>query len=175
MAAQMLTEAGAGVLAGVYAEIRQRLGLAMVPNVFSAMAAVSADVLVQNWVVFKRTVLEGDLPRTLKEMIGLVVARESGCRYSLALFTEGLARLRVPEQVVRHLAESGDSEELPAAARSVLRFALAYSRDPESTDAAPLEAAGLTEDEVQEVIDTVLVAAGINQFAAESGLPVDTF
>lgn len=175
MAGRMLAEDMAGALTGVYDEIRQLLGLRAVPNVFKAMAAVSADVLVQNWVVFKRTVLEGDLPRTLKEMIGLVTAREDRCPYAINLYVAGLVRLGVPEHLVGELVQSGDSEELTPAARSVLRFAEAYCRDSDGTATEPLEAAGLTEDEVQEVIDTVLIAAGINRFAAESDLPADLF
>lgn len=173
MAARMIAEHEAGSLASVYAEIRTRLGLAAVPNVFKAMAAVSHDVLLQNWTAFRETVLDGGLPRVLKEMVGLVVSRDSDCLYGVGFHTQTLASLGVSSLVVQSLVESGDSAMVSQRARNVLHFARAYRVDPEGAVPSALEEAGLSEDEVQEVVDTVLLVSGINRFVAEAGIPVD--
>jgi alkylhydroperoxidase/carboxymuconolactone decarboxylase family protein YurZ len=171
MAARMVAESDAGALAGVYSEIRSRLGL--VPNVFKAMAAVSHDVLVQNWTAFRETVLEGILPRVLKEMIGLVVARDLGGDYAVGLHTFSLHALGVGQGVIRCLLESGDCPAIPYVDRMVLGFARAYTRDPDHTPSDSLEALGLSDEQAQEVIDAVLIFAGISRFAGECALPAD--
>lgn len=171
MAARMVQEAEAGALSGVYSEIRARLGL--VPNVFKAMAAVSSDVLVQNWTAFRYTLLEGGLPRTLKEMVGLVVSRANGSDYAVSLHARILDRLGVCQDVVQCLAESGDCPALPHVDRIILHFAREYALDPDGTPTEALEAMGIDDEGVQEVVDTVLIVAGINRFALECALPVD--
>jgi len=173
MAVRMITDDEAGALAGIYSEIRSCLGLRAVPNVFRAMAAVNADVLIQNWTAYRHTFLDGELPRVLKEMVGLVVSRQNACDYSERFHAHVLELLGVPGEVIRNLVESGDSERVPAPHRPVLKFARAYFGAAADAPTEGLEAAGLTEEETQEVIDTVLLVESMNQFAAESDVPVD--
>ncbi len=54
-------------------EIQRELGFGMVPNIFRSMGSNPA-LLSANWQKFKSTILEGSLPRTVKEMIGVVVS-----------------------------------------------------------------------------------------------------
>lgn len=173
MAARMVSESEAGALSGLYGEIRARLGLGEVPCVFRAMAAVSHDVLVQNWTAFRHTVLEGGLPRTVKQMVALVVAREQGCSYGIALFSQVLAQLGVELPVVESLAEHGDCPDFPQGLRRLLAFARAYSLDPDGVDPDMLEMEGFSEDDSSEVVDAVLMTTGLVRFAAECGLPPD--
>ncbi|HWI61222.1 MAG TPA: hypothetical protein VNT75_05280 [Symbiobacteriaceae bacterium] len=173
MTPRMVSENEAGSLSSVYAEIRSRLGLRRVPNVFKAMAAISHDVLLQNWTAFSRTVLEGSLPRTIKEMVALVVAREQGSGYGVCFYSQMLYQLGVSGPVVRSLTEYGDCPEFPPDLRRLLAFARECSLDPEGMDADGLEMVGFSEDDALEVIDTVLIALGISQFADECGLAAD--
>ncbi|HYF95981.1 MAG TPA: carboxymuconolactone decarboxylase family protein [Symbiobacteriaceae bacterium] len=162
-----------GALSGVFGEIRSRLGLGTVPAVFRAMAAVGHDVLVQNWTAFRRTVLEGSLPRTVKEMIALVVSREQGCRYSVRFHSDSLSQLGIAPPVVQSLAEQGDCPEFSSELRQMLAFARECCLDPEGADPERLEMAGFSEEHAEEVVDTVLIASGIARFAVECGLAAD--
>jgi AhpD family alkylhydroperoxidase len=173
MAARMVSESEAGALSGLYGEIRTRLGLGEVPCVFRAMAAVSHDVLVQNWTAFRHTVLEGALPKTVKQMVALVVAREQGCGYGINLFSQVLSQLGVDLPVVESLAEHGDCPDFPHGLRRLLAFARAYSLDPEGVDPEALELEGFSEDDSAEVVDAVLITTGLVRFATECGLPPD--
>ena len=173
MVPRMVSDSEAGALSGVYGEIRACLGLGMVPSVFRAMAAVGHDVLVQNWTAFRQTVLEGVLPRPVKEMIALVVSREQGCGYGVRFHSQTLFQLGVALPVVRCLAEQGDCQEFPTDLRQMLAFARECSLDPEGADPDRLEMAGISGDHAVEVVDTVLIATGISRFAAECGLPAD--
>jgi len=49
----------------VYDEILTELGFGIVPNLFKSMAA-NPDLLEANWKKFRATILQGDVPRTLK-------------------------------------------------------------------------------------------------------------
>lgn len=173
MAARMVSESEAGALSGLYGDIRTRLGLREVPCVFKAMAAVSHDVLVQNWTAFRQTVLEGALPRTVKQMVALVVAREQGCDYGISLFSQVLFQLGVDSPVVQSLAEHGDCTDFPHPLRQLLAFARAYSLDPDGVDPDTLELEGFSEDDSAEVVDAVLMTTGLVHFATECGLPPD--
>lgn len=170
---RMIGEQEAGSLAGVYGEIRRLLGLGMVPNIFKAMAAVNADVLLTNWTAFRCTLLEGELSRSLKEMIGLVVSLRNGCGYSTVFHSRRLACLKVPEPVVQSLVATGDAPDLPPRTRVVLQFARTCGGDFDRTPTDSLEAAGLSEEEIHEVVDTMLIVSAINRFAREVGVPAD--
>ncbi|MGE5675621.1 MAG: carboxymuconolactone decarboxylase family protein, partial [Mycobacterium leprae] len=152
MVARMVAEEQAGALGRVYREIRSKMALDVVPNVFKAMAAVNPDVLIQNWTAYRRTVLEGELPRWVKEMIGLVVARASSGDYGLEFHAAELERLGIDQIAVAQLEEQGESPAVTAAVSSLLRFAVDFARDPDRTDTSLLEAAGLSEEQVQEVM-----------------------
>lgn len=171
--ARMVSEQDAGSLAPVYAEIRERMGLGVVPAVFRAMAAVGADVLTQNWTAYRCTVLEGALPRGLKEMIGLVVARSVGSGYALLLHARSLAALGVSAEVIRSLADSGDAAYLPLRERAMLRFAEGYNGSSDDVSLYSLEGFGFTEEEVGEVADTVLLTEGLCRFAREAELTAE--
>jgi alkylhydroperoxidase family enzyme len=175
MASRMVAEGAAGSLSGVYNEIRVLLGLGVVPNVFKAMAAVNADVLLQNWTAYKYTFLDGQLPRSLKEMVGLAVAREFRARYSVPLHARALAELGVPAAVVADLVAAGDSAALPGPVRAALAFARVCSWNPDGAAADSLESTGFPEEEVHELIDAVLIVLGLNAFALEAGVPADEF
>lgn len=168
--AQVVSGMAAGPLAPIYAEIRERMGLGVVPTAFEAMAAVNGDVLTQNWTAYRYTVLEGLLPRGLKEMIALVVARMAQSGYLVALYGRSLDRLGIPTEVIASLVASGDAVHLPVRDRAVLRFAEGYNGAADDLSLHALERLGFTEEEVAEAADTVLLAGGLCRFANELGL-----
>lgn len=170
---RMIAEQDAGALAPVYAEIRTRLDLGLVPNIFKAMAAVNGDVLKQNWTAYRTTLLEGALPHTLKEMIGLVVAQRRGSPYLVQLHRLVLQRLGAAETVVADLLANGDSPDLSLRERAALRIAAEYSASFDDLKLRSLEAFGFGEEEEEEIADTVLMAASLAGFAQEAGLPQD--
>ena len=64
----------------VYDEIRTKLGLDFVPNVFKAMAHQPA-MLQSKWESYKAIMLEGVLKPRTKEMIAITVSAVNGCSY----------------------------------------------------------------------------------------------
>jgi alkylhydroperoxidase family enzyme len=134
------------------------------------MAAVGADVLTQNWTAYRHTVLEGLLPRQLKEMIGLVVTRAARSPYGVELHKLALAHLGVAPEMIDNLAVYGDAAHLTLRERAMLRFAEGYAGSGDDVSLPALEAMGFTDEEVAEVVDTVLLTEALCRFARESGL-----
>ena len=77
------------VVRAVFGEIERELGFGIVPNIFRAMAGQPA-VLRATWDLFRATVLQGTLPRAVKEMIGVAVSAANHSPYALAVHMHSL-------------------------------------------------------------------------------------
>lgn len=171
------TDEGADpVVREVFAEIEQELGFGMVPNIFRSMARRPA-LLRANWDKFRATILDGVLPRTVKEMVGVVVSAENNSDYARLVHLHSLAvqgiQAAVLEQVVR--GEYGHPA-LPEATRAMLTFARKAARAHDrltEADYTSLAAAGLSDDEVYEVIATIDLFSSVNVYTNAAGVPVD--
>ena len=65
----------------IYEEIRSRLGIDFVPNLYKVMGS-KPDYLEANWNKVKRVMIEtGKLDRLTKEIIAVAVSAVNGCDY----------------------------------------------------------------------------------------------
>src|SRR5689334_3773382 len=74
----------------VYDEITAELGFGIVPNLFKSMAS-NPDFLEANWKKFRGVILHGELPRTLKEMVGVAISQANNSEYALKVHLHGLS------------------------------------------------------------------------------------
>lgn len=159
----------------VYDEIRVELGFGMVPNLFRSMASRPA-FLEANWNHFRSTVLDGALPRTLKEMVGVLISQKNRSEYALRVHLHSLSALGISEEVLRLLVEDVDRCPLPAPERAALRFGLKAGTDPQAVTAADITALakeGLGADEIFELFATAHLFSGTNQYTDAIDLEVD--
>src|SRR5262245_40194038 len=126
----------------IYDQITAELGFGIVPNLFKSMAS-NPDFLEANWVKFRGVVLKGDLPRTLKEMIGVAVSQHNNSEYALKLHLHGLSALGMSEEILRLLVSDFEACPLPAREKAAIRFGLAAATNP----------LGLTDAHFQELRD----------------------
>src|SRR5215468_9330753 len=136
--------------AQVYAEIRQELGFGMVPNIFKSMA-IRPTLLRANWDIFRATILQGQLPRTLKEMVGVLISQANGSEYAMRVHLHGLSALGISEEVLQALARNYATCTLPEREKQVLRFGLLCATDPLSlteADYAALRTHDLSDEEI---------------------------
>ncbi len=63
-----------------FEQIERELGAGIVPRIFKLLES-HPDLLNHLWGQFRTIVLQGSLPRILKEMLGLVVATATHCDY----------------------------------------------------------------------------------------------
>lgn len=160
----------------VYGEIERELGFGIVPNVFRAMATMPA-LLEANWVMFRGVVLQGRLPRVVKEMVGVVVSYVHDSAYARDVHLHSLTVQGLDKDVLGILAR-GDtpSRGLSEAHAAVLAFARQAAHTPGKVGDAAYErmrAAGLDTEEILEVIAAVELFTAINAFTDLAGVPVD--
>jgi uncharacterized peroxidase-related enzyme len=159
----------------IYDDIKARLGFGIVPNLFKSMGS-TPNFLETQWHHFDTTILQGSLPRTLKEMIGVAISQANDSQYALRVHLHGLSALGMSEEVLRTLVSDFEACPLPTREKAVIRFGLLAATDPHSlTDAHydELGAQGLDEEEIFEIIATANLFTGVNQYTDTIALEID--
>jgi AhpD family alkylhydroperoxidase len=111
------------VVQATFEQIEQELGAGMVPRIFLLLEK-NPDLLVHIWGQFRTLVLQGNLPRTLKEMVGLVVAITTHCDYVQVVHMHSLTLQGVAREALDALREGNyTSSQLNSLSQNVLRFA----------------------------------------------------
>jgi uncharacterized peroxidase-related enzyme len=159
----------------VYDEILNELGFGIVPNLFKSMAN-RPKFLAANWNHFRSTILEGDIPRTLKEMIGVAISQANNSQYALKVHLHGLSALGMSEEVLRTLVSNFDACPLPEREKVMIRFGLKIATKPLTVtqeDYDGLRKIGLDDDEIFEVVATAHLFTGVNQYTDSIKLEID--
>src|SRR5690606_18540435 len=113
----------------IYEQIKAELGFGIVPNLFKSMAT-RPDFLDVNWTQFRTTILKGDLPRTLKEMVGVAISQHNNSQYALKVHLHGLSALGMSEEVLQTLVSDFEACPLPTREKAVIRFGLIAATKP---------------------------------------------
>lgn len=159
----------------VYDEIKAELGFGIVPNLFKAWAGNPA-VLAVRWNEFRGIVLQGRLPRTLKEMMGVVISHAHDSQYAKLVHLHGLQAMGTSEDLLGQLTEDFEQCSLPARQKELIRFALRCATQPHdvaSADYDRLESLGVDAEERLEVIATACLFTAVNRFTDAIDLELD--
>lgn len=159
----------------VYHEIRRELGFGMVPNLFKSMAT-RPEILRANWDKFRATVLAGQLPRTLKEMVGVLISQANGSEYAMRVHLHGLSALGMSDAVLQALVSDYMNCPLPEREKQMLRFGLLAATDPlqlGDADYAALRAHDLSDGEIFELVATADLFASVNAYTDAVDLELD--
>ncbi|HEX9723405.1 MAG TPA: carboxymuconolactone decarboxylase family protein [Vicinamibacteria bacterium] len=147
-----------------------------VPNNLITSLSERPDLLAATWELFKRLVIGGMLPPTVKEMIFMAIAAQNDCRYCSVVHTKALEAMGVPSDVIRSCASDPELAQVPPPQRAMIKFGLKTARDPKSVtdeDFRTLRDYGLSDGEIMEV--TMLAAYGnlLDTWADVSGISPD--
>jgi uncharacterized peroxidase-related enzyme len=159
----------------VYGEIIAELGFGIVPNLFKSMAN-RPPFLEANWNHFRSTILQGDIPRTLKEMVGVAISQENNSQYALKVHLHGLSALGMSEEVLQTLVSNFSACPLPEREKVMIRFGLKIATEPHAVSAEDYEQMrrmGLDDDEIFEVVATAHLFNGVNQYTDAIQLEID--
>lgn len=159
----------------IYEEIQTELGFGMVPNLFKSMS-VNPDFLEANWNKFRSTILHGNVPRTIKEMIGIAISQANQSQYALKVHLHGLSALGISEEVLQSLVSDFDNCPLPEREKAVIRFGLRAATQPQTLtegDYQQLEELGLDQAEIFELIATANLFTEVNQYTDAIALEID--
>ncbi|UBF24396.1 carboxymuconolactone decarboxylase family protein [Kovacikia minuta CCNUW1] len=160
----------------VYEEIRSELGFGIVPNLFKSMA-IYPGFLEASWNQFRSVILEGSLPRILKEMIGVAISQANRSEYALKVHLHSLSALGISEEVLQMLVLDFANCPLPEREKAVINFGLIAATNPQSlTDAhyQQLHQLGLDDSEIFEIIATACLFAQVNQYTDAIALDIDS-
>jgi len=104
-----------------FEQIEQEFGTETIPLIFKLLEAQPV-LLAHLWGQFHTLVLQGDLPRVLKEIVGLLVAA-TRCDYLCAVLLESLIQQQVESQTLTAIIQGDyESAEVSHATLAVLRF-----------------------------------------------------
>jgi|SRR4028119_1036795 uncharacterized peroxidase-related enzyme len=159
----------------VYEEILAELGFGIVPNLFKSMA-ISPEFLEASWNKFRSTILQGDVPRTIKEMIGIAISQANDSQYALQVHLHGLSALGISEEVLRTLVSDFANCPLPEREKAVISFGLMAATKPDklrSEDYQHLQELGLDLSEIFELIATANLFTEVNQYTDAIALEID--
>lgn len=162
-------------VAEIYDEIRRELGFGMVPNIFKSMA-INPPILRANWDKFRATILVGRLPRTIKEMIGVLISQVNKSEYALRVHLHGLSALGVANEVLDMLIHDFEHCPLPDREKVILRFGLLAASDPlhlSDADYEDLFAQGLTLEDIFEIVATADLFSSVNAYTDSARVPID--
>ncbi|HEY9623652.1 MAG TPA: peroxidase-related enzyme [Crinalium sp.] len=159
----------------IYEEIKAELGFGIVPNLFKSMA-INPGFLKGNWEKFRATILQGRLPRTLKEMIGVAISQANHSDYALKVHLHGLSALGISEEVLRLLVSDFENCPLPDRQKAIIRFGLTAATHPHDltdSDYQRLYDLGLEDAEIFEIIATANLFTAVNQYTDAINLEID--
>ncbi|MGB3612340.1 MAG: peroxidase-related enzyme [Elainellaceae cyanobacterium] len=159
----------------IYDDISAELGFGMVPNLFKSMA-VNPNFLEANWHKFRSIILGGEMPRTLKEMLGVAISQANRSEYALKVHLHGLSVLGISEEVLQTLTTDFENCPLPDREKAIIRFGLQAATAPQDLAEASyddLRHYGLNNEEIFEVIATANLFTQINQYTDAISLEVD--
>lgn len=160
----------------IYDEIKAELGFGMMPNLFKSMAT-NPGFLEAQWKLFRSTILQGLLPRTLKEMIGIAISQANQSEYALRVHLHGLSALGISENVLQLLVADFANCPLPKREKAVISFGLRAATQPRSltsSDYQHLRQLGLDEPEIFEIIASANLFTAVNQYTDAIALEIDS-
>lgn len=157
----------------IYDEIEKAFG--MVPNLFKTYAYFPSLLRV-NWEKTKTLMMGGQLSRSLKEMIAVVVSRANSCRYCVAAHEMMLQQLGFSKEQVRALEEDSGRADLSPRDRALLAFAEKSTTAPHSVtdlDVEQLKQYGLTDAQIVEAQGVMELFTGYNKFIDSLAVDLD--
>lgn len=161
-------------VAQIIREIETQLGFGVVPNLLRVLVP-APDVLEAVWSALQAVILHGELPRTYKELIGVVIAGARGSRYVATVHTYGLNSMGVSAEVIATVC-SGEVGELTMAEQAGMHYALRAVTEPQLLGEPQLRAlrtAGFTDTTLLELCNTIALFSMLCGLADATQVPID--
>jgi AhpD family alkylhydroperoxidase len=161
----------------IYEETMQVLQLPFVLNWFKCQGS-NATLLRGNWAKLRSTLIEGQVPNILKQLIIYNVSKERGCEYCAhahGLFADSMSKM-ISDDPDFKVTENLDSPALPNSYKSAIQLvtkAALNSEELTNQDFEKLLQEGFTEEEVQELMAQADLVNMLNTLATISGIKID--
>lgn len=167
-------EAASKDVVEVYNDFQRRMGFPEAPNFIKTQGHSSAATR-GTWGLVKNVLVEGLLPRTLKEMMFVAISQARKWRYCEAAHLACCRMLGIEPAVLERLV-ANVSQISPPKVRDIILFGLKCAQDPQSLteeDYDGLRRHGLAQSEIMEVISMAALAVYANTIADATGMSSD--
>src|SRR5688572_12303208 len=151
------------------------MGFPSPPN-FILTQGHSSTVARGTWGLVRSVLLQGELPRSIKEMMFVAISYERNCRYCTAAHIACCRMLKVDPDWIEHIVKNVHALPDPKM-RDMILFALKCAREPQSVnevDHNKLRRHGLRTTEIVEIISMAALAVYANILADAMGMEADT-
>jgi uncharacterized peroxidase-related enzyme len=151
-------------------EVQQRFGAT--PNMTRVMA--NSPALLKGYLGLSTALATGNLPPLVRELVALYVSDRNACEYCLSAHTFVAGQiLRLDDDGVR-AARRGESSDPMASAALRLAMMVDQGRGrPSEEDLARARAAGLTNEQIGEIIGHVALTVLTNSFNKAMAVDID--
>jgi len=161
----------------IYDDTKKTLQLPFVLNWFKCQGS-NATLLEGNWSKLKNTLMKGNVPNVLKQLIIYNVSKSRGCNYcshAHGIFADSMSSM-ISEEEGFKATENIDSPSMPASYKKainiVTKAALQHS-EVSDEDFAELEKIGFSNTEIQELMAQADLVNMLNTIADVSGIKID--
>ena len=161
----------------IYDDTKKTLQLPFVLNWFKCQGD-NATLLKGNWGKLKNTLMEGEVPNVLKQLIIYNVSKERGCNYcshAHGIFADSMSAM-ISEEDGFKATESLNSPSMPVSYRTAVNIVTKAALDHKNIsneDFQELENAGFSNAEIQELMAQADLVNMLNTIADVSGIKID--
>jgi uncharacterized peroxidase-related enzyme len=150
-----------GKAAELLTQVRKSLG--QIPNMMKVMA--NSPALLKSYLDLSAAVGGGTLPAAVREQLAISTAQLNGCEYCLSAHTFIGANVAKVSQTELENARKGQSEDPRVAALLQLSNDIAANAgDVDEADIAAARSAGVTDEEIGEVVANLALNTMTNYF-----------
>lgn len=161
----------------IYDDTKKTLQLPFVLNWFKCQGD-NATLLKGNWSKLKNTLMEGEVPNVLKQLIIYNVSKKRGCHYcshAHGIFADSMSSM-ISEDKNFKATENINSPTMPVSYRTavnvVTKAALNHDQITDA-DFEELHNAGFSKKEIQELMAQADLVNMLNTIADVSGIKID--
>ncbi|MEM6842098.1 MAG: carboxymuconolactone decarboxylase family protein [Bacteroidota bacterium] len=161
----------------IYDETMQEMGIPFVLNWFKCQGN-NATLLRGNWEKLRSSLLMGDVPFILKQLIIYNISKKKGCSYCAhahGLMADSMSET-LNEDPNFKVTENMGSEYIPSSYKTAIRIVTEAALRPASTtdeDFEELRDEGFSEKEIQELMGLADLTNMLNTIADISGIKID--
>ncbi len=158
----------------IFDEIREGFNCEEISDYFLLLAH-NKGALKSTWLTYKHILLEGVVPRQIKEMIFLSISLSKGCHYCSSSHLALCDMYQVSEDSIDSIINNVESLN-PERIKRIIQFSLKITNEPKSVneqDFRKLIDDGLNMEEITEIIAIATFCASGIQIAQAAGLDVE--
>jgi alkylhydroperoxidase family enzyme len=162
----------------IYDEIMEATGKPDVPNIMKALGN-NENALRAVWTMFRNTVIEGEIPNLLKELILFRISIHAGNEYCRSLHAHAACTLdpTLTYRDLRAMAEGESLKGLPASFQAAIDLVSRMALDPHSVEdkqfayEEQLRDEGFSEAEIDELVAQAYFGVMMNTLTAAYDVP----